>query len=66
MKALDGKPQDTDSVPKQEYTILQRVAMLDYYATVCTVYRSHDYYECVWKLHMRIAVPAMVYQQETI
>ena len=66
LKALDGEPQDTDSVPKHEYTILQQVATFEYPATLCTLRRSCDYYDCVWRLHVRIATPAMVYQQETM
>ena len=60
VKALDGEPQDTDWAPKQEYKILQKVAMFDYLATLCTVRRSCNYYDCIWKLHVRIAAPAMV------
>ena len=66
VKALDGKTQDTDMAPKQEYTILKRVAMLEYPTSLCTLCRSCNYYDCVWKLHVRIDAPAMVYQHETI
>ena len=53
-------------VPRQEYTILQKVVMFNYPVTPCTVRRSCDYYDCVWRLHVRVATPAMVYQQETM
>ena len=66
MKALDGEPQDTNSAPKQKYMILQKVGTFNYPATLYTVLRSRDYYNCIWKLHVRIAAPAMVYQQETV
>ena len=55
VKALDSKPWDTDSVPKQEYTILEKVVAFDYPATLCMVHRSRDYYDCVWKSYVRIA-----------
>ena len=66
MKALDGENQDTDTAPKQEYTILQQVATFEYPATLWTLCRSCSYYDCVWKSHVRIAAPAMVYRHETI
>ena len=66
VKELEGEPQDTESAPKQEYTILQRVATFEYPATLCTLRRSRAYYDCVWKSYVRIAAPAMVYQQETV
>ena len=66
VKALDVKPQDTDWAPKQEYTILQKVATFEYAATLGTVCTSLNYYNCLWKFYVRIAAPTMVYQQDTI
>ena len=66
VKALDGETQDTNMAPKQEYTILQWVATFEYPVTFCMLCRSCNYYDCLWKSHVRIAAPAMVYQHETI
>ena len=66
VKALYGEPRDTDSSPKQEYTILQRVATFDHSATLCTIRRSCACYDCVWESHVRVATPTIVYQQETL
>ena len=66
MKALDGKDLDTNTTPKQEYTILQRVATFEYSATLCTLRRSRSYYDCVWKSHVRITAPAMVNHYEIL
>ena len=38
----------------------------EYPATLIIVCRSRFYYDCVWKSHMRITVPARVYCQEII
>ena len=46
-----GTPDDTDpdanAPAKQDYTILQKVATFEYPATLCTLCRSHHYYDCV-------------------
>ena len=47
MKALDGKDPDTNTAPKQEYTILQKVATFEYPATLCTLCRSCSYYDFI-------------------
>ena len=60
------QPQELNQAPQQEYTILQEVAMFDYPATLCTVHRLWGYYDCVWRSHVRITTPAMVYQQKTV
>ena len=66
LNALDGKDLHTNTTPKQEYTILKKVATFEYPATLCTLRRSRNYYDCVWKSHVRIAAPPMVYQQEIL
>ena len=50
----------------QEYMILQEVTTFEYPATLCSIRRSQDYYDCVWRLHIRITAPAMVHQRETV
>ena len=42
------------------------MATFEYPATLCTLHRSHSYYDCMWKSHLRIATPAVVYQHKTI
>ena len=66
LKALDGENPDIDTAPKQEYTILQRVATFEYPATLCTLHRSRSYYDCMWKSHVRITAPAIVYQHKIL
>ena len=58
--------QEYNNSPKQEYTVLQKVSTFEYNATLCTVRRSRNYYDCVWASHVRIAAPPMVYQQVTL
>ena len=36
----------------------------EYLATLCIVRRSHFYYNCMWKSHVRITMPVRVYHQE--
>ena len=50
----------------QDYTILQKVLTFEYSATLCTLRRSRQYFNCVWKSHARIAAPAKIYAQETL
>ena len=67
--SVEQSPTDThrdDSSPRQEYTVLQRVASFEYNATLCTVRRSRNYYDCVWASHVRIAIPPIIYQQVTL
>ena len=54
VKGLDGMSPiiESESAPKQEYTILQQVLSFEYLAILCTVRRSRYYYNCVWKSHV--------------
>ena len=64
-----GKPHltvETESNPKHDYTILQRVLSFEYPALMCVVRRSGYHYDCVWKSHVRVAAPPEDYQRETI
>ena len=38
----------------------------EYPATLCTVHRSREYYDCVWKSHVQVARPAEIHQKETV
>ena len=42
------------------------MATFDYPATLCIVHRSREYYDCVWKSHVRLATPAAIYQREDV
>ena len=55
VKTTDGTDPDTNTMSKQDYTILQKVVTFEYPATLCTLCRSRHYYDCVWKSHVRIA-----------
>ena len=62
VKATDDTDLDTNTAAKQDYTILQKVVTFEYPATLCTLRRSHHYYNCVSKSHVRITTPAKIYQ----
>ena len=47
VKALDDMDLETNTTPKQDYTILQKVATFEYPATLCTLRRSRHYYDFV-------------------
>ena len=59
-------PSTLGTTKRQNYTILQKASTFDYPATLCIVYRSRAYYDCVWKSHVRIAAPGKVHQRETV
>ena len=64
--AEENEDMEKESEDRQDYTILQKVPTFEYTATLCTLYRSRHYYDCVWASHVRIAGPAKVYWHETL
>ena len=59
-------PAKFSGTKRQNYTIIQEAIPFEYPATLCTVHRSREYYNCVWRSHVRVAAPAKIYQRETI
>ena len=42
-----SSPHEPNLSPRQEYTVLQKVASFEYRATLCTVQQSRNYYDCL-------------------
>ena len=59
-------PMTFSGAKRQNYTIIQEATSFEYPATLCTVHRSREYYDCVWQSHIRVAAPAKIYQRETM
>ena len=66
VKTTEDPDSDTNSAARQDYTILQKVATFKYPATLCTIRRSHHFYDCVWKSHVRIAAPTKIYMHKNL
>ena len=45
---------EVDNTESYNYTIIQKTPTFDYEATLCTVHRTREYYECVWASHVRV------------
>ena len=55
-----------EGVALEDYTILQKVVNFEYTATLCTLQRSRQYFDCRFASHVRVAAPAKIYAQETL
>ena len=65
MKEL-ASPSTLSGTKRHNYMIIQEATYFEYPATLCTVHRSREYYDCVWRSHVRVAAPAEIYQKETV
>ena len=45
-------PATFSGTKRQNYTIIQEATSFKYPATLCTVHRSREYYDCVWQSHI--------------
>ena len=51
MKEL-ASPSMLSGTKRHNYTIIQEAMYFEYPVTLCTVHRSREYYDCVWKSHV--------------
>ena len=65
MKEL-ASPSTLSGTKRHNYTVIQEATYFEHPATLCTVHRSREYYDCVWHSHVRVAAPAEVYHKETM
>ena len=49
---------EVDNTESYNYIIIKKATTFDYEATLCTVRRTREYYQCVWESHVRIAAPS--------
>ena len=62
----DEQETSLEEVALEDYTILQKVVNFEYNATLCTLRRSRQHFDCRTYSHVRIAAPARIYAQETM
>ena len=58
--------EDDGGEPLEDYTILQKTLTFEYKATLCSLRRSRQYFNCVHSSHIRLAAPPKIYVQETL